>query len=305
VSTSGGSIADRTLPSTGTYTILVDPSRTATGSITLRLLDASDVNATVTPGGPAVTVTTTTAGQNARITFTGSAGQRVSLQLTNVTIGTSSCCSAQVSLINQDGSNFVAPTYFGTSGIFVDSVMLPASGTYTILLDPDSTNTGSATLTLYDVPPDVTGTITVGGAAVPIALATPGLKDVLPNDRQQMAAMSAQCEAGHWPRPDSRNDCPTAAGYTGTSSLGGQHRQAHLRQGLSNRGAVPVSDRDRSRGLSQSLSQFGLILKTRRDVRVVEGARLESDSGDPHRLILKHLFAQSIQRFTSRQSSLI
>ena len=48
---------------------------------------------------------------------------------------------------------------------------------------------------------------------------------------------------------------------------------------------VPVSDRRPLGGVSQFLSQFGfwaeplarnpLILKTRRDVRVVEGARLE------------------------------
>ena len=39
-----------------------------------------------------------------------------------------------------------------------------------------------------------------------------------------------------------------------------------------------------------------LIPLERRDVRVVEGARLENDSGDAHGVILKHLFAQSIQR---------
>ena len=53
--------------------------------------------------------------------------------------------------------------------------------------------------------------------------------------------------------------------------------------------------------LSQSASLCGgtgrksLILK-RRDVRVVEGARLENDSGDAHRVIRKHFLAQSIQR---------
>jgi len=40
-----------------------------------------------------------------------------------------------------------------------------------------------------------------------------------------------------------------------------------------------------------------LILK-RRDVRVVEGARLENNSGDAHRATPKRFFGQSIQRFT-------
>jgi len=45
-----------------------------------------------------------------------------------------------------------------------------------------------------------------------------------------------------------------------------------------------------------------LIPLERRDVRVVEGARLENDSGEPHRVIPKHLFAQSIQRLPATES---
>jgi hypothetical protein len=41
-----------------------------------------------------------------------------------------------------------------------------------------------------------------------------------------------------------------------------------------------------------------LILK-RRDVRVVEGARLENDSGEAHRATSKHFVAQSIQRLAA------
>ena len=57
-------------------------------------------------------------------------------------------------------------------------------------------------------------------------------------------------------------------------------------RGLSVASRVPVSDRGTLGGLTQFLTQFGfraqplarklLILKIRRDVRVVEGARLES-----------------------------
>ena len=41
-----------------------------------------------------------------------------------------------------------------------------------------------------------------------------------------------------------------------------------------------------------------LIPLERRDVRVVEGARLESDSGDAHEVTLRHLAAHSIQQFS-------
>ena len=39
----------------------------------------------------------------------------------------------------------------------------------------------------------------------------------------------------------------------------------------------------------------------RRDGRVVEGARLENDSGELHQIVPKHLFAQSIQRFPATE----
>jgi hypothetical protein len=45
-----------------------------------------------------------------------------------------------------------------------------------------------------------------------------------------------------------------------------------------------------------------LILK-RRDVGVLDRARLENDSGELHRVIEKHLFTQSIQRLPATQCS--
>ncbi len=163
IGTAGGSIADRSLPATGTYTIVVDPSQASTGSMTLVLYDANDVLAS-----------TMNAGQNARITFSGQAGRSVSLQLSGVTITGSSCCAARVSMIKPDGTALVAPTYFGTSGAFVDTRTLGVSGLYTILIDPDSTNAGSVTLQLYDVPADAVFPITPGGPAVTVSTTTAG-----------------------------------------------------------------------------------------------------------------------------------
>ena len=44
-----------------------------------------------------------------------------------------------------------------------------------------------------------------------------------------------------------------------------------------------------------------LIPFKRRDVRVVEGARLENDSGELHQVVPKHFFAQSIQRLPATE----
>ncbi len=174
VNTSGGFIDTQTLPMDGTYTILVDPSSTNTGSMTLNLYAVADVIATITPGGPPVTVTTTVSGQNALLTFDGTAAQRISLKMTGVTIGTSTCCSSRVSILNPDGTALVSPTFVGTSGGFFDTQTLSVSGVYTILVDPQSSDTGSMTLTLYDVPPDVTTSITPGGSPVTVTTTVPG-----------------------------------------------------------------------------------------------------------------------------------
>jgi RHS repeat-associated protein len=174
IGTAVGFIDATVLPDTGTYTILVDPEATNTGNATLTLYDVQDVTSQISAGGSPVTVSTATPGQNAKVTFSGSADQRVSLKLTGVTIGTNPCCSAKASIRKPDGSTLVVPTYFGTAGGFLDTATLPTSGTYTILIDPESASTGSATLTLYDVPADVSGAITPGGASVTSTIGTPG-----------------------------------------------------------------------------------------------------------------------------------
>jgi hypothetical protein len=75
---------------------------------------------------------------------------------------------------NPDSTTLVAPTFVGTAGAFIDTKTLGQTGTYTILVNPDIQYTGSMTLTLYDVPADVTGTLTINGGAVAVTITTPG-----------------------------------------------------------------------------------------------------------------------------------
>ena len=128
---------------------------------------------TIVPGGPPTTVSTTSPGENASVFFDAVAGQRVSLEITDVTIGTSTCCSARVSLLRPDGRSLTTVTV-GTNGGFLDATALPSTGTYTVLVDPQSTNVGDATLTLHGVPPDVTDTVAAGGAPVTATTTVPG-----------------------------------------------------------------------------------------------------------------------------------
>ena len=77
----------------------------------------ADVTGTITIGGPAVTVGITTAGQKGILTFSGTALQRVSLRLTNSTIG-DPWGGASVSLLDPDGTT-LASAGFGTSGTYM------------------------------------------------------------------------------------------------------------------------------------------------------------------------------------------
>jgi len=73
---------------------------------------------------------------------------------------------------NPDGTTLVSG-----GGSFFDVTVLPATGTYTILVDPFSASTGSVTLTLYDVPDDCGGTAltpTASGDSATATVSTPG-----------------------------------------------------------------------------------------------------------------------------------
>ena len=87
----------------------------------------------ITPGGASTTVSMgPVPGQNALVRFDGAAGRRIALRMSDVTIGTSTCCSARVSILKPDGSTLVYATPVGTNGGFIDTRTLPVAGSYTI-----------------------------------------------------------------------------------------------------------------------------------------------------------------------------
>ena len=152
-----GFIDSMTLPVTGTYTLVINPSGTSTGSITALINTFSDISGTTSIGTP-LTVTTTTAGQNARYTFSGTAAQQVSVSLTNSTY--TGCAGVNVSILKPDGTTLSSTGLCGGSG-FIDSVSLPMTGTYTLVIDPSGTSTGSITV-LINTFSDLSGTTSIG-----------------------------------------------------------------------------------------------------------------------------------------------
>jgi lipid-binding SYLF domain-containing protein len=179
---SSGFIDSMTVPVTGTYTVLVDPGGTATGSVTLLLNTFSDLSGTITIGTP-LTVTTTGAGQNARYTFSATAGQQISLTLTNSTY--TGCISLATSILKPDGSTLGSTSLCGGASGFIDSMTIPVTGTYTVLVDPGGTATGSVTLQLNTFS-DLSGTITIG---TPLTVTTTGAGQ---NARYTFSATSGQ-----------------------------------------------------------------------------------------------------------------
>ena len=85
-----------------------------------------------------------TPGQNALLTFTGAAGQRVTIRATGVTIGPSTCCSVSLLVRKPDGAP-LASGLAGTNGGTLSPV-LPVAGIYTLLVDPQAAGLGSLTL---------------------------------------------------------------------------------------------------------------------------------------------------------------
>jgi len=182
----------KTLSQTGTYTITVDPQTDTTGSDTFTLYDVPpDATGTITIGGPAVQVTISTPGQNGSLTFSGTSGQRVSMKTVESGI------NPWVTVLNPDGSTFWA----ASTGSWFDTKTLSQTGTYTITVDPQTDTTGSDTFTLYDVPPDATGTITIGGPAVQVTISTPGQNGSLTfsgTSGQQLTLQVAESGINPW-----------------------------------------------------------------------------------------------------------
>lgn len=129
-----------TLASSGTYTIHLDPEG-KTGSVTLTLSD--DLTGSVAVNGDPASVSIARAGQNERMSFSGTSGENVGLGWT----GSSLPCCTTVTVKNPDGSTLTSAGLF--DGSDMNFPTLPATGTYTLVVDP-GTNTGSATVTLSD-----------------------------------------------------------------------------------------------------------------------------------------------------------
>jgi hypothetical protein len=173
-------IPGQVLPTSGTYTVLIDPDLSYTGHARLALYNAPELTGSIMIDQVTVTPTLTVPGQRARYTFDGTAGQWVNLGLTGVSIATST-----VSILKPDGSKWSATTIGSSGGSLDPLTALPETGTYTITVEPVGNYTGSMTLALSS---PVTGTLALDGPSVPVSLTKPG----------QTARYTFNGKAGQW-----------------------------------------------------------------------------------------------------------
>lgn len=156
------------LSMTGVFEVVIAPGAVVAGNITCTVYDVPpDVTGTITPSGPPAMIATTVPGQNASLTFNGAAGQRLSFFATypgNI---------VDIVVVKPDSTALLA-----TGAIFdrnfTDEFSLPATGVYTILLNPNRERVGAILCTLYAVPADVTSTIAPGGPPVSLTTTAPG-----------------------------------------------------------------------------------------------------------------------------------
>lgn len=167
-SSTSGAIESYTLPQTGTYTLRFDPVGASTGSVRFTLHDAPEVTGTITPGGATTNVATTLPGQNARMTFDATAGQRISLSATGLALSTTTHNTVGLKIRSVDSGTVLASQQAGLSGGFLDVLTLQDAGAYEVVVDPTGYDLMSnLTLKLWNVPANLTGTTSVGSSVTP------------------------------------------------------------------------------------------------------------------------------------------
>ena len=76
----------------------------------------------------------------------------------------STCCSLRISILKPNGAILITPVSVGSNGGFLDEVVLPTTGTYTLFVDPQGpVNRGARrSRALSNVPADAAATIVPG-----------------------------------------------------------------------------------------------------------------------------------------------
>ncbi|MEV6445703.1 S8 family serine peptidase [Amycolatopsis sp. NPDC051716] len=145
--TGADSAAFGAMPVTGTYELVAAPTNSATGTVTLTLSGLADAG-TITIGGAAATVSVTRAGQDGQVAFTGATGDKLRLTFSGSTFAGKTFV---LTVLKPDGTTLVDRAYKPDQNPY-DLPALPTAGSYRVLLDPSSAETGSIAVGLVRTP---------------------------------------------------------------------------------------------------------------------------------------------------------
>jgi hypothetical protein len=138
----------QTLDQNGTWSIVVDPVGASSGTATLDGYTFADDTGEILLSGKPAFLNFNRPGQNARWTFSGSSGQHISAYVTESNV---SPCTVALSLVRPNGTTLGNPVSSCNASVFLETQTLDQSGTWTALVDPQGTGTGTATLRVFDV----------------------------------------------------------------------------------------------------------------------------------------------------------
>ena len=131
------------LPVSGIYSVIVQPAGGATGSMQAWL--SRDVAGVLTSGQP-LALALSRPGQNARLAFSATAGSVVALQVRGVTTSPAGQ-GLLVQILGPDG-RVLESTHLTGSGATIVAQPLPATGTYSVFIEPESAAQGAATASM-------------------------------------------------------------------------------------------------------------------------------------------------------------
>jgi hypothetical protein len=128
----------------GNYLVTTIPNYNG-AAISMQAALVNGVTGSMTTDGTATSVQTYVPGQNAYLTFNGTADQNLTLALSQLALTPTSVNSASVSVTNPDGSFYTSGTCYtsSTPGCSMNLGSLDQTGTYTVTVNPD----GQAMLT--------------------------------------------------------------------------------------------------------------------------------------------------------------
>ncbi len=158
---SSGFIDVVTIPTDGIYYLRASErdGSAIPASFRAQVFRVVDVSRPITADGTPDALTIRTPGQRALYHFAGTTGQRVSVLLPDYRIGD----GCYIDLVRPDGSQLASTSCFVVNPSFLDATALDATGTWTVIIDPDGQGpwVGTTTVQVFTVT-DIDSPITVG-----------------------------------------------------------------------------------------------------------------------------------------------